>query len=86
MSGSWPLPGGLPPGRLIVADPRYAYGEPVTEPVLWVTDHLVPDAGPLWARLLAEHPGTRFEVELTEATLVADPGRVRATLERIAAL
>ena len=55
MSGSWPLPGGLPPGRLIVADPRYAYGEPVTEPVLWVTDHLVPDAGPLWAGLLAEH-------------------------------
>src|ERR1700691_3906354 len=58
MSNAWPLPAGLPPGRLVVADPRYASGAPVTDPVLWVSDELVPDAAPLWARLLAEHPAT----------------------------
>ena len=58
MSRSWSLPGGLPPGRLIVPDPRYASGDPVTDPVLWVTDRLVPEAGPLWARLAAQHDAT----------------------------
>jgi hypothetical protein len=58
MSSAWPLPAGLPPGRLIVADPRYAYEDPVTDPVLWVSDELVPGAGPLWARLVAEHRTT----------------------------
>src|ERR1700728_2356212 len=69
MSDSWPLPGGLPPGRLIVADPQYAYGEPVTEPVLWVTDHLVPDAGPLWAGL-SPFPASAAE-ELDAGELLA---------------
>jgi hypothetical protein len=52
----WTLPDGLPPGRLIVPDPEFAEEEPVTEPVLWVSSDPVPDAGPLWARLLALHP------------------------------
>jgi hypothetical protein len=34
----WLLPDGLPDGRLIVTDPSYAEGPPVTDPVLWVTD------------------------------------------------
>jgi hypothetical protein len=30
----------------------------VTDPVLWVSDLPVPDAGPLWASLLRQHPRT----------------------------
>ena len=49
------LPDELPPGRLVVPDPDYADGDPVTDPVLWVSDLPVPDAGPLWASLLGQH-------------------------------
>ena len=52
---AWSLPAGLPQGRLIVPDPQYAEAEPVTKPVLWVSDDPVADAGPLWARLLSLH-------------------------------
>jgi hypothetical protein len=53
---AWTLPAGLPQGRLVIPDPEYAEGEPITEPVLWVCDDPVADAGPLWARLLTVHP------------------------------
>ena len=55
---SWGPPDGLPAGRLIVPDPQYAGGDPVTEPVLWITEDPPPEPGRLWARLLAEHPAT----------------------------
>jgi hypothetical protein len=52
---AWSLPAELPQGRLIVPDPQYAADEPVTEPVLWVSDDPVAEAGTLWARLLSIH-------------------------------
>ena len=55
---SWVPPDGLPAGRLIVPDPQYAGGNPVTEPVLWITEDPPPEPGQLWARLLAGHPAT----------------------------
>jgi len=54
----WPLPGGLPSGRLVTPDARLAVGSPAAGPVLWVSDQPVPAAGALWARLRAEHPRT----------------------------
>lgn len=57
MSG-WALPDDLPPGRLVIPDPAFTGGETVTEPVLWVSDQVVQDAGRLWARLRAAHPRT----------------------------
>jgi Domain of unknown function (DUF4253) len=66
----WPLPDGLPPGRLVVPDPKYGGSDPVTEPVLWVTDEPVPHAGPLFARLMADHDRTRLW-PLLLTTLVA---------------
>jgi hypothetical protein len=53
---AWSLPTGLPQGRLIVPDLQYAGDEPIAEPVLWVSDDPVADAGALWARLLSIHP------------------------------
>jgi hypothetical protein len=55
---SWALPDGLPRGRLIVPEPAYATGTPVSEPVLWISDKPVLNAGPLFARLLASHEVT----------------------------
>jgi hypothetical protein len=52
------LPDGLPPGRLITPDSRWARGEPVTGPVLWVSDEPVPDIGAHWGRLHHQHPRT----------------------------
>jgi hypothetical protein len=55
---SWELPGGLPPGRLVVPEPGHALDageEPASGPALWVSDDPVPGAGPPWARLLAAH-------------------------------
>jgi hypothetical protein len=49
------LAAGLPGGRLIAPDPGFAAGEPVTRPVLWVSDDPVPDAGRWWARLVSQH-------------------------------
>lgn len=57
----WRLPGGLPPGHLIVPDPEYLgyFGlSPTTEPALWVSDDEVPGAGHAWTRLLAAYPNT----------------------------
>lgn len=56
----WRLPAGLPPGRYVVPDPRFAAGEPVTWPVLWISDQPVQDGGRWWAKLLAEHRYTRL--------------------------
>ncbi|GAA3573091.1 hypothetical protein GCM10022419_062530 [Nonomuraea rosea] len=51
------VPDGLR-GRLITPKPAWARtGEPVTDPVLWITDDLLRDqeAGRLWADLLTRH-------------------------------
>jgi hypothetical protein len=77
----WSLPDGLPPGRLIVPDPQFAEEEPVAEPVLWVSSDPVPDAGPLWARLLAVHPGTGLWPLLLMGRPV-NPGRAHRSPER----
>ena len=70
---SWGPPDGLPAGRLIVPDPQYAGANPVTEPVLWITEDPPPEPGPLWVRLLAEHPATGlWPLLLTTNTLVAE--------------
>ncbi|MFI7103259.1 DUF4253 domain-containing protein [Streptomyces sp. NPDC050161] len=49
------LPGGLPPGRLIVPDPQYAWPgtEIPADPVLWVSDEPLPaaEAGHRWGEL-----------------------------------
>ena len=52
----WELLNELPPGQWIAPNPEFARGEPVTGPVLWITDDPVPEAARLWARLLREHP------------------------------
>lgn len=52
------LPAGLPPGRLVIPDPAFADGDLVTDPVLWVSDMPVPDAGSLWASLQRQHTWT----------------------------
>lgn len=56
------LPEGLPPGRPVARGRLDAGGVPVGpptgEPLLWVSDEPVPDAGVRWARLLADHPRT----------------------------
>jgi hypothetical protein len=71
----WPLPDGLPPGRPVVPDPQYGGTDPVTEPVLWVTDEPVPDAGPLFARLLADHVRTSlWPLMLTTLKVPGIPG------------
>jgi hypothetical protein len=51
----------LPPGRLVIVDPLFASGRRVTDPVLWVSDQVVPDAGRLWARLRSAHPDTKYD-------------------------
>lgn len=71
---SWAVPDGLPPGRLIVPEPAYATGTPVTEPVLWITDKSVPDAGPLFARLLASHEVTGLWPLLLTTLVIPDMG------------
>jgi hypothetical protein len=53
---TWRLPDGLPAGKLVVPAPEFSDDEAALEPVLWVSDRPVPDAGDLWARLRAEHP------------------------------
>lgn len=58
MAGVPSLPDGLPPGRWVSPDPAFAEGITVTGPVLWVSDHPIPDAGLRWGRLLAAQPGT----------------------------
>lgn len=55
---AWRLPAGLPAGRMVTPDPRFALGEPVPEPVLWVSEGPVVDAGAQWARLRGAHPRT----------------------------
>lgn len=55
---AWRVPDWLPPGRQVTPDPRYARGEPVSQPVLWVSDAPVPDVGAWWARLRLAHPET----------------------------
>lgn len=78
---AWSLPTGLPQGRLIVPDRQYAEAEPVTEPVLWVSDDPVADAGPLWARLLSFHHGSGLWPLLLMGRPVS-PRRARAFPER----
>ncbi|GGS24006.1 hypothetical protein GCM10010252_73990 [Streptomyces aureoverticillatus] len=54
------LPGGLPPGRLVVPDPRFAGAGATDEPVLWVSDDPLPEAeaGSRWGELLRRHRET----------------------------
>jgi hypothetical protein len=70
----WVLPDGLPPGRLVIPDPKFATSQPVTDPVLWVSDQAVPDAGTWWARLRAARPRTGLWPLLLEE-LDSGPGR-----------
>ncbi|WP_262705932.1 MULTISPECIES: DUF4253 domain-containing protein [Streptomyces] len=53
------LPDGLPPGRLVVPDTRFA-GPGVTEPALWVSDEPLPEAeaGRRWGELFRRHRET----------------------------
>jgi hypothetical protein len=62
----WPLPDGLPPGRLIVPDPTYGSG--VSTPVLWVSD--APVAQPVEDRFGARLLDVGFD---TIALSVAAP-------------
>jgi hypothetical protein len=55
---SWTVPGGLPAGRYVVPGPEFSGGAVFTEPVLWVSDDPVPDAGQWWARMLARRGET----------------------------
>jgi hypothetical protein len=60
------VPDGLPPGSLITVH---------AEPVLWITDDPVPQAGPLFAQLLTEHDATRaWPLLLTELAVPSLPG------------
>ncbi|MFE0173309.1 DUF4253 domain-containing protein [Streptomyces sp. NPDC059002] len=56
------LPGGLPPGRLIVPDPQYSWPGTAlpTDPVLWISDEPSPpaEAGRWWGELLRRHRET----------------------------
>lgn len=56
LSGS----GGGDDGAKSVRFPDFADGHPVTDPVLWISDEPVPDAGPLWASMMVQHPRTRL--------------------------
>lgn len=54
----WQPPEGLPPGRFVTPDLAFPDGTTDARPSLWVTDEPVVDPGPLWARLLRQHPRT----------------------------
>jgi hypothetical protein len=56
-------------------DPRFARHDPVTEPVLWVSDQPVAEAGPMWARLRAQHPQTGLWPLLLEGLSEWEPQR-----------
>jgi hypothetical protein len=71
----WAVPDGLPSGRLIVPDPKYAGEIPVTEPVLWISDEpVVPGAGPLFARMLAARDVTGLWPLLLTAQVIPNFG------------
>lgn len=86
MPDSWAVPDGLPPGRLIVPDPRYGGDNPVTDPALWVTDEPADGAGELFARLLREHPATGLWplllTTLQTVTFSGPPSEVADVLNR----
>ncbi|MEV0408762.1 DUF4253 domain-containing protein [Actinoallomurus sp. NPDC050550] len=63
------LPDGLPPGRLITPEQSRR-----ADPVLWVSDEPLPDAGRQWARLFALHKRTGLCPLLLD-TLRGEPGR-----------
>ena len=86
MTAPWAVPDGLPPGRLIVPDPRYAERSPVpgpAGPVLWITDQPQVEPGPLWARLLSGHPTTGLWPLLLTTLVVPDMAGAREDIREV---